>query len=423
MKILVIGSGGREHAIAWRLAQSPKVSRVFVAPGNAGTAHEEGLHNVDLDSIPEWVKFAKADGIHATVVGPEAPLAAGVVDAFRAEGLRIFGPSKAAAQLEASKDFAKRFMGRHAIPTARYETFTDAKQAHAHIDRHETPVVIKADGLAAGKGVVVAATATEAHQAIDMMLAGNKLGDAGHRVVIEEFMEGEEASFIVMVDGHHVLPLASTQDHKRIFDGDEGPNTGGMGAYSPAPVVTPEVHHRAMSEIIMPAVKGMAAEGAPYTGFLYAGLMIDGQGAPRVVEFNCRLGDPETQPIMMRLKSDLLDLVDHAIDGRLQDVEAEWDRRAALGVVLAAAGYPDTPRKGDEIVGLPRSEHDLHVFHAGTAEKNGRVVTNGGRVLCVTALGDKVQMAAERAYEAAEKIHFEGMQYRRDIGHRAFGRR
>ena len=423
MKILVIGSGGREHAIAWRLAQSPKVSRVFVAPGNAGTAREEGLHNLDLDSIPEWVKFAKADGIHATVVGPEAPLAAGVVDAFRAEGLRIFGPSKAAAQLEASKDFAKRFMARHGIPTARYETFTEAKPAHGHIDRHETPVVIKADGLAAGKGVVVASTAAEAHQAIDMMFAGNKLGEAGHRVVIEEFMEGEEASFIVMVDGHHVLPLASTQDHKRIFDGDEGPNTGGMGAYSPAPVVTPQVHHRAMSEIIMPTVKGMAAEGAPYTGFLYAGLMIDGHGAPRVVEFNCRLGDPETQPIMMRLKSDLLELVDHAIDGRLQDVEAEWDRRAALGIVLAAAGYPDTPRKGDEIVGLPRSEHDLHVFHAGTAERDGRVVTNGGRVLCVTALGDKVQMAAERAYEAAEKIHFEGMQYRRDIGHRAFGRR
>jgi phosphoribosylamine--glycine ligase len=423
MKILVIGSGGREHAIAWRLAQSPKVSRVFVAPGNAGTAREDGLYNVDLDSVPEWVKFAKADGIHATVVGPEAPLAAGVVDAFRAEGLRIFGPSRAAAQLEASKDFAKRFMARHGIPTARHETFTDAESAHAHIDRHETPVVVKADGLAAGKGVVVAATATEAHQAVDMMLAGNKLGDAGHRVVIEEFMEGEEASFIVMVDGHHVLPLASTQDHKRIFDGDEGPNTGGMGAYSPAPVVTPEVHHRAMSEIIMPTVKGMAAEGAPYTGFLYAGLMIDGQGAPRVVEFNCRLGDPETQPIMMRLKSDLLDLVDHAIDGRLQEVEAEWDRRAALGVVLAAAGYPDAPRKGDEIVGLPRSEHDLHVFHAGTAERNGRVVTSGGRVLCVTALGDKVKMAAERAYEAAEKIHFEGMQYRRDIGHRAFGRR
>ena len=423
MKILVIGSGGREHAIAWRLAQSPKVSRVFVAPGNAGTAREDGLYNLELGSIPEWVKFAKADGIHATVVGPEGPLAAGVVDAFRAEGLRIFGPSMAAAQLEASKDFAKRFMARHGIPTARYKAFTDAPSAHGHIDRHETPVVIKADGLAAGKGVVVAATAAEAHAAIDMMLAGNKLGDAGHRVVIEEFMEGEEASFIVMVDGHHVLPLASTQDHKRIFDGDEGPNTGGMGAYSPAPVVTPEVHHRAMSEVIMPTVKGMAAEGAPYTGFLYAGLMIDGHGAPRVVEFNCRLGDPETQPIMMRLKSDLLDLVDHAIDGRLQEVEAEWDRRAALGVVLAAAGYPDTPRKGDEIVGLPRSEHDLHVFHAGTAEKDGRVITSGGRVLCVTALGDKVQMAAERAYEAAEKIHFEGMQYRRDIGHRAFGRR
>jgi phosphoribosylamine---glycine ligase len=423
MKILVIGSGGREHAIAWRLAQSPKVSRVFVAPGNAGTAREDGLFNLDLNTIPEWVRFAKADAIHATVVGPEGPLAEGVVDAFRAEGLRIFGPSKAAAQLEASKDFAKRFMARHGIPTARHETFTAARAAHAHIDRHETPVVIKADGLAAGKGVVVASTAAEAHEAIDMMLSGDKLGEAGHRVVVEEFLEGEEASFIVMVDGHHVLPLASSQDHKRIFDGDEGPNTGGMGAYSPAPVVTPEVHHRAMSEIVMPAVRAMAAEGTPYTGFLYAGLMIDAQGAPRVVEFNCRLGDPEAQPILMRLKSDLLDLVDHAIDGRLQDVEAAWDRRAALGVVLAAAGYPGAPRKGDEIVGLPRGDHDVHVFHAGTAMRDGKMVTSGGRVLCVTALGDKVQIAAERAYEVAEKVHFEGMQYRRDIGHRAFGRR
>jgi phosphoribosylamine---glycine ligase len=423
LKILVIGSGGREHAIAWRLAQSPRVSRVFVAPGNAGTAREDGLANLELNTIPEWARFAKADGIHATVVGPEGPLAAGVVDAFRAEGLRIFGPTRAAAQLESSKDFAKRFMARHGIPTARHETFTDAKAAHAHIDRHETPVVIKADGLAAGKGVVVASTAAEAHEAIGMMLGGNRLGEAGHRVVVEEFMEGEEASFIVMVDGHHVLPLASTQDHKRIFDGDEGPNTGGMGAYSPAPVVTPEVHHRAMSEIVMPTVKAMAAEGNPYVGFLYAGLMIDAQGAPRVVEFNCRLGDPETQPIMMRLKSDLLDLVDHAIDGRLDRIEAEWDRRAALGVVLAAAGYPEAPRKGDEIVGLPRDEHDVRIFHAGTALEDGKVVTSGGRVLCVTALGDKVKIAAERAYEVAEKIHFEGMQYRRDIGHRAFGRR
>lgn len=423
MKILVIGSGGREHALAWRLAQSPKVSRVFVAPGNAGTAREEGCMNLDLTAIPELVRYAKEGGIHATVVGPEGPLAAGVVDAFRDEGLRIYGPSRMAAQLEASKDFAKRFMQRHDIPTSGYATFTDAKAAHAHVMKNGAPIVIKADGLAAGKGVVVATTVDEAHAAIDMMLAGNKLGDAGHRVVIEEFMEGEEASFIVMVDGKNVLPLASSQDHKRIFDGDQGPNTGGMGAYSPAPVVTPEVHHRVMSEIIHPVVKGMAAEGVPYTGFLYAGLMIAKDGAPRVVEFNCRLGDPETQPILMRLKSDLLTLVDHAIDGTLDEVEAEWDRRAALGVVMAAHGYPDTPRKGDEIHGLAKDGDDVHVFHAGTALAGGKVVTSGGRVLCVTALGDKVKMAAERAYEVAEKIRFDGMQFRRDIGHRAFGRR
>jgi len=423
MKILVVGSGGREHALAWRLAQSPRVSRVFVAPGNAGTAREEGCMNLDLTSIPELVRYAKEGGIHATVVGPEGPLAQGIVDAFRDEGLRIFGPSKMAAQLEASKDFAKRFMARHDIPTAASATFTDAKAAHAHIVKHGAPIVIKADGLAAGKGVVVATTVDEAHAAIDMMLGGNKLGEAGHRVVIEEFMEGEEASFIVMVDGKSVLPLASSQDHKRIFDGDQGPNTGGMGAYSPAPVVTPEVHHRVMSEVINPVVKGMAAEGVPFTGFLYAGLMIDKSGAPRVVEFNCRLGDPETQPILMRLKSDLLTLVDHAIDGTLDQVEAEWDRRAALGVVMAAHGYPDTPRKGDEIHGLARDADDAHVFHAGTAEKGGKVVTNGGRVLCVTALGDKVKMAAERAYEVTERIRFDGMQFRRDIGHRAFNRR
>src|SRR3954469_14921330 len=359
MKILVIGSGGREHAIAWRLAQSPRVSRVYVAPGNAGTAREDGLFNVDITGIAELVKFAKDEGIGTTVVGPEGPLAAGVVDAFRSEGLRIFGPTRAAAQLEASKDFAKRFMRRHGIPTARYDTFTDAGAAHAYIDAEGAPIVIKADGLAAGKGVVVAMNAADAHDAIDMMLAGNKLGDAGHRVVVEEFMQGEEASFIVMVDGRNVLPLASTQDHKRIFDGDKGPNTGGMGAYSPAPVVTPEVHSRVMSEIIHPLVKGMATEEIPYSGFLYAGLMIK-DGAPRVVEFNCRLGDPETQPILMRLKSDLLTLVDHAIDGTLDEVEAEWDRRAALGVVLAAQGYPDTPRKGDEVSGLPRDGDDFH---------------------------------------------------------------
>jgi phosphoribosylamine--glycine ligase len=423
MKLLVIGAGGREHAIAWRLAQSPKVSRVYVAPGNGGTAHEDGLFNVNLGTHAELVKFARDEKIHATVVGPEGPLAAGVVDAFREAGLRVFGPTKAAAQLEASKDFAKRFMKRHQIPTSRYETFTEAAAAHAYIDKHGAPIVIKADGLAAGKGVVVAMTALEAHEAIDMMLSGNKLGDAGHRVVIEEFMQGEEASFIVMVDGTNVLALASSQDHKRIFDGDLGPNTGGMGAYSPAPVVTPEVHHRAMHDIILPTVKGMAADGVPFSGFLYAGLMIADE-VPRVVEFNCRLGDPETQPILMRLKSDLFELIEHGISGTLDTVEAEWDRRAALGVVMAAAGYPDAPRKGDVITGLPTEDAgDVHVFHAGTAEKDGTIVTSGGRVLCVTALGDKVKIAAERAYEVAEKIRFDGMQMRRDIGHRAFGRR
>ena len=423
MKLLVIGSGGREHAMAWRLAQSPKVSRVYVAPGNAGTAREDGLFNVELTDIAKLTAFARAEDVHATVVGPEAPLAAGIVDAFRDAGLRIFGPTKAAAQLEWSKDFAKQFMMRHGIPTAKHKTFTHVKDAHAFLEAHPAPIVIKADGLAAGKGVVVAMTAREAREAVDMMLAGNKLGDAGHRVVIEEFMAGEEASFIVMVDGKHVLPLASSQDHKRIFDGDKGPNTGGMGAYSPAPVVTPEVHARVMREVINPTVKGMADDGIAYTGFLYAGLMIDESGAPRVVEFNCRLGDPETQPIFMRMKSDFFEIVEHGINGTLDGIEAEWDRRAALGVVLAAAGYPESPRKGDEIHGLPKDEDDFHVFHAGTATKDGKVVTNGGRVLCVTALGDKVKIAAERAYEVAERIRFDGMQFRKDIGHRAFGRR
>ena len=423
MKVLVIGGGGREHALAWRLSRSPRVSRVYVAPGNAGTEREEGVTNVPVTDIAELAKYAKDNAIHATVVGPEGPLAAGIVDAFRAEGLRIFGPSRMAAQLEASKDFAKRFMERHEIPTARHATFTDAKAAHAYVLKNGAPIVVKADGLAAGKGVVVAETTDQAHEAIDMMLGGEGLGAAGHRVVIEEFMEGEEASFIVMVDGRHVLPLASSQDHKRIFDGDQGPNTGGMGAYSPAPVVTPEVHHRVMSEIIDPTVKGLAAEGIPYTGFLYAGLMIDKSGAPRVVEFNCRLGDPETQPILMRLKGDLLDIVDHAIDGTLDEVEADWDRRAALGVVVAAKGYPGEPRKGDEITAVSKDGEDVHVFHAGTSSKDGRVVTNGGRVLCVTALGDKVKIAAERAYQALEGIRFDGMQFRRDIGHRAFHRR
>jgi phosphoribosylamine--glycine ligase len=423
MKLLVIGSGGREHALAWKLAKSPRVSKVLVAPGNAGTAREDGLENVEAAAIADLLKLAMDERVALTVVGPEAPLAAGVVDVFRAEGLAIFGPTKAAAQLESSKDFAKRFMVRHGIPTAHYGTFTDAKAAHAHVSANGAPIVIKADGLAAGKGVVVAMTLPEAHEAIDMMLSGGGMGEAGHRVVIEEFMAGEEASFIVMADGKNALAFASTQDHKRIFDGDRGPNTGGMGAYSPAPVVTPEVHARAMREVILPTLKGMEAEGMPYTGFLYAGLMIDAHGAPRVVEFNCRMGDPETQPIMMRLKSDFLDLVEHAIHGTLDRAEPEWDRHAALGVVLAASGYPDAPRKGDQITGLARDTEDCHVFHAGTAETDGKVVTSGGRVLCVTALGENVKIAAERAYEVVAGIRFEGMQYRKDIGHRAIHRR
>ncbi len=419
MKLLVIGSGGREHALAWRLAQSPKVQKVYVAPGNAGTAHEDGLENLPLTAIHDLVAFARDQQIHATVVGPEAPLAAGIVDAFRAAGLRIFGPTKAAAQLESSKDFAKQFMTRHGIPTAKFQTFTEAAAAHAYVDQEGAPIVVKADGLAAGKGVVVAMTLPDAHRAIDEMLAGNKLGEAGHRVVIEEFLDGEEASFIVMADGHHALPLATSQDHKRLKDYDQGPNTGGMGAYSPAPVVTPDVHARAMREVILPTLRGMEQEGLLYTGFLYAGLMIRPDGTIRVLEFNCRMGDPETQPIMLRLKSDLVDLVDAAIDGRLDEVEAEWDRRVALGVVLAAAGYPEAPKKGDIIHGLPRALPDAHVFHAGTAEKDGHIVTAGGRVLCVTALGDTVKLAQKRAYEIADGIRFEGMQFRRDIGFRA----
>ena len=423
MKILVIGSGGREHALAWKLAKSPRVSKVLVAPGNAGTAREEGLENVRASTTAALVALAKAEQVALTVVGPEAPPAAGVVDAFRAEALAIFGPPKAAAQLESSKDFAKRFMERHGIPTSHYATFTDAAAAHAHIDAKGAPIVVKADGLAAGKGVVVAMTPEEAHGAVDLMLAGGGMGEAGHRVVIEEFMAGEEASFIVMADGKNALAFASTQDHKRIFDGDRGPNTGGMGAYSPAPVVTPEVHARAMREVILPALKGMEQEGVPYTGFLYAGLMIDARGAPRVVEFNCRLGDPETQPILMRLKSDLLDLLEHGVAGTLDEAEAEWDRRACLGVVMAAAGYPDAPRKGDEITGLPPPADDCHVFHAGTADEGGKIVTAGGRVLCVTALGEKVGLAADRAYEVVAGIEFAGRQFRRDIGHRAIHRK
>ena len=422
MKLLVIGSGGREHALAWKLAQAPRVQKVYVAPGNAGTALESGLENIPITDISQLAEFAQKHSVHLTVVGPEAPLAAGVVDLFRAKGLKIFGPTRAAAQLESSKDFAKQFMQRHRIPTAAFVTFSDARQAHAHIDAQGSPIVIKADGLAAGKGVVVAMTATEAHEAVDMMLVDNKLGDAGARVVIEEYLAGEEASFIVMSDGEHVLALATSQDHKRLQNGDAGPNTGGMGAYSPAPVVTPELHAQVMREIILPTIQGMASDGIPYSGFLYAGLMIDAKGNAKTVEFNCRMGDPETQPIMLRLKSDLFELFELACAGTLVQAEIEWDRRTALGVVLAAANYPDTPKKGAVITGLAkyteRSE-DCMVFHAGTAVEGDKVVVNGGRVLCVTALGDSVKMAQRRAYQAVEGIHFDGMQYRRDIGHRA----
>jgi phosphoribosylamine--glycine ligase len=423
MKLLVIGSGGREHAMAWKLAQSPRVQKVFVAPGNGGTATENGLENVAITAIPELLAFAKKEGIHLTVVGPEAPLAAGVVDTFAEAGLRIFGPRQAAAQLEASKDFAKAFMLRHGIPTARYATFTAASAAKAYVDKHGAPIVIKADGLAAGKGVVVAATRGEAHAAIDAMLGEKKLGAAGERLVIEEFLEGEEASFIVMSDGVNVLPLATSQDHKRLRDGDQGPNTGGMGAYSPAPIVTPKLHARVMREIILPAIEGMTRDGMPYVGFLYAGLMIDSSGTPKTLEFNCRLGDPETQPIIVRLKSDLYELIDRALTGTLDRVRADWDRRSALGVVLAAHNYPDEPRKGDKIEGLPKPSDDCRVFHAGTRKDGKAIVTNGGRVLCVTALGDSVKMARTRAYEAVDQIRFACMQYRKDIGHRALKRK
>ncbi len=419
MKLLVIGSGGREHALAWKLARSPRVSRVFVAPGNAGTAREEGINNVALTAIPELIDFARREPIALTVVGPEAPLADGIVDAFQGAGLKIFGPARKAAQLESSKDFAKKFMARHGIPSAAFATFTSAAEAHAYVDRQGAPIVIKADGLAAGKGVVVAADIREAHDAIDMMLVENRMGAAGARVVIEEFLDGEEASFIVLADGRHALALASSQDHKRLQDGDRGPNTGGMGAYSPAPVVTPSIHAKVMREVVQPAIAGMDKDGTPYLGFLYAGLMIGAQGRIRVLEFNCRMGDPEAQPIMMRLKSDLVPLIEHAVDGRLDRVEAEWDTRVALGVVLAAHGYPHSPRKGDVIHGLPAAGEDYHVFHAGTALKDGEVVASGGRVLTVTALGHNVRTAQRRAYEVADRIRFDGMQLRRDIGYRA----
>ncbi|TMH40968.1 MAG: phosphoribosylamine--glycine ligase [Betaproteobacteria bacterium] len=419
MKLLVVGGGGREHALAWKLAQSPRVQKVFVAPGNGGTASEPGVQNVAPTETAALIDLCRREQIQLTLVGPEAPLAAGIVDAFRDAGLRIFGPTRAAAQLESSKDFAKSFMVRHGLPTARHRSFDNARDARAYIAAERTPIVVKADGLAAGKGVVVAATREEANAALDAMLVQRRYGAAGGRVVVEEFLEGEEASFIVMCDGTHVLPLATSQDHKRLRDGDQGPNTGGMGAYSPAPIVTPKVHARVMREIIQPAVQGMAQEGHPYVGFLYAGLMIDSAGNPRALEFNCRLGDPETEPILMRLKSDLLELVEHALAGTLERAEAEWDRRCALGVVLAAAGYPDEPRKGDRIQGLPAPAPDCRVFHAGTRLDSGTLVTNGGRVLCVTALGDSLRIARSRAYEAIERIRYDGMQYRRDIGHRA----
>ena len=423
MKVLVIGGGGREHALAWKLAQSPKVQQVYVAPGNGGTARDKNLVNVPISDVTELRAWALREQIALTVVGPEAPLAAGVVDEFRAHGLRIFGPTRAAAQLESSKAFSKAFMARHQIPTAAFETFSDPAAAHAYVERQGAPIVVKADGLAAGKGVVVAMTLAEAHEAIDFMLLDNSLGVAhnagGARVVIEEFLQGEEASFIVLCDGKNVTALATSQDHKRLLDGDQGPNTGGMGAYSPAPVVTAEVHARAMREVILPTVRGMDKDGIPYTGFLYAGLMIDAQGRPKTLEFNCRMGDPETQPIMMRLKSDLFDVLMAATSEGLDQLELEWDRRVALGVVLAAHGYPMAPRKGDAITGLPVDAADGMVFHAGTLEQDGQIVTSGGRVLCVTALADSVKQAQHKAYALTQGIAFDGMQYRRDIGHRA----
>ncbi len=422
MKILVVGSGGREHALAWKLAQSERIQTVFVAPGNGGTALDERLTNIAITDPQELAQFAQQENIALTVVGPETPLAAGIVNIFRAQGLKIFGPTREAAQLESSKDFAKSFMQRHAIPTAEYQTFSDIAPAHAYIDSKGAPIVIKADGLAAGKGVVVAMSLEDAHAAIDMMLSDNKLGDAGARVVIEEFLAGEEASFIVMVDGKNILPLATSQDHKRLLDHDEGPNTGGMGAYSPAPIVTPALHARVMREIIQPTVQGMAKDGIPFSGFLYAGLMIDEKGNPKTLEFNCRMGDPETQPIMARLKTDLVGVMEHAVNGTLDTIELEWDRRTALGVVLAAAGYPDAPRKGDIITGIPAEDADSVTFHAGTALNGKQLSTSGGRVLCVVGLGDSVKMAQKKAYEVIDHIQFDGAQYRRDIGWRALKR-
>jgi phosphoribosylamine--glycine ligase len=419
MKILVVGSGGREHALAWKLAQSERIQIVYVAPGNGGTARDPRLVNVDITDPAALADFVVAEHVGLTLVGPEAPLAAGIVNLFRARGLKVFGPSKEAAQLESSKDFAKAFMERHGIPTAKYQSFSDANEAHAYVAANGAPIVIKADGLAAGKGVVVAMTLEEAHAAVDHMLSDNRFGDAGARIVIEEFLAGEEASFIVMCDGKNVLPLATSQDHKRLKDHDEGPNTGGMGAYSPAPIVTPAMHARVMREIIMPTIHGMAKDGIQYTGFLYAGLMIDAAGNPRTLEFNCRMGDPETQPIMARLKSDYVNVLEHACNGTLDAVELEWDRRTAVGVVMAAHGYPDSPRKGDVIHGIPAETPESVTFHAGTTQVGGALQTSGGRVLCVVGLGDNVKMAQKQAYDAVENIHFDGAQYRHDIGWRA----
>ena len=420
MKLLVVGSGGREHALAWKLAQSPQVETVFVAPGNAGTVLEPKLQNLAKTDHQDLIDFSCTEGIAFTVIGPEAPLAAGIVDDFRAAGLPVFGPTQAAAQLESSKDFAKAFMQKHGIPTAQYQTFENAEKAHDYVNRKGAPIVIKADGLAAGKGVIVAMTLDEAHAAIDDMLLGNKMGNAGARVVIEDFLQGEEASFIVMVDGDNVLPMATSQDHKRLLDKDQGPNTGGMGAYSPAPVVTPAVYERAMNEIILPTVRGMKADGNEFTGFLYAGLMIDASGAPYTIEFNCRFGDPETQPIMSRLDSDFVELIQAALNRQLDSVTAQWKPQTAVGVVLAAENYPDSPKKGNAISGLAEADQIGKVFHAGTAEgNNGEILTNGGRVLCVVGLGDDTAAAKAQAYQALEKIHFDGMQYRTDIADKA----
>ena len=423
MKILVVGSGGREHALAWKLAQSERIQTVYVAPGNGGTAMDARLKNIPITDPLALAEFVKAEHIGLTVVGPEVPLAAGIVNIFRDQGLKIFGPTKEAAQLESSKDFAKAFMQRHAIPTARYQTFSEIAPAHAYIEAQGAPIVIKADGLAAGKGVVVAMSLEEAHDAVDMMLGDNKLGDAGARVVIEEFLTGEEASFIVMVDGKNILPLATSQDHKRLRDGDQGPNTGGMGAYSPAPIVTPELHARVLREIIQPTVSGMARDGIIFTGFLYAGLMIDAQGNPKTLEFNCRMGDPETQPIMARLKTDLVTVMEHAVNGHLDTIQLQWDRRTALGVVMAAEGYPDAPVKGAQITGIPAETTDSVTFHAGTALNQGHLSVTGGRVLCVVGLGDNVRAAQKHAYDVVDAIHFNGSQVRRDIGWRALNRK